>query len=71
LGKRVVKRLRIVIVRKLAHGDRSLRPPEDLSALESNRRDWPRRGPGKASAMPELIGRSRVKYFGRKRGKVH
>jgi hypothetical protein len=71
LGKPVVKHLRIVSARKLHRGDRSQRQPEDLLVLEPNRRDWPRRGPGKASAMPESMGRSRVKYFGRKRGKVH
>jgi hypothetical protein len=71
LGKSVVKHVRIVSARKLHQGDRSLRQPEDLLVLEPKRRDWRRQGPGKASAMPEVVGRSRVKYFGRKRGKVH
>jgi len=71
LGKPVVKHLRILSVGKLDRGDRSLRQPEELPVSEPNRRDWPRRGPGMASDMAEVIGRSRAKYFGRKRGKVH
>jgi hypothetical protein len=71
LGKPVVKHLRILSVNKLDHGDRSQRQAENLPVSEPKRRDWPRRGPGMASATPELIGRSRAKYFGRKRGKVH
>jgi hypothetical protein len=71
LGKPVVKHLRILSVRKLDHGDRSQRQPEDLPVSEPNRRDWPRRGEGMASDVAEVIGRSRAKYFGRKRGKVH
>jgi hypothetical protein len=70
LGKPVVKHLRILSVRKLDHGDRSLRQPEELPVSEPNRKDWPRRGPGTASNMAEVIGRSRAKYFGRKRGKA-
>jgi hypothetical protein len=71
LGKPVVKHLRILSLRKLDHADRSRRRPEDLSALERKRRDWPGQGPGMASDMAEVIGESRAKYFGRKRGKVH
>ena len=71
LGKPVVKHLRIVCVRKLDPDDSSLRLPDDLPAFESRRRDWPRRGPGMPSDMPEAIGRSRVKYFARKHGKVY
>jgi hypothetical protein len=71
LGKPVVKHLRILSVSKLDRGDRSLRQPEELPVSEPNRRDWPRRGPGMASDMAEVIGRSRAKYFGRKHGKVH
>jgi hypothetical protein len=70
LGKPVVKHLRILSLRKLDHGDRSQRQPEELPVSEANRKDWPRRGPGTASNMPEVIGRSRAKYFGRKRGKA-
>jgi hypothetical protein len=71
LGKPVVTHLRILCLHKLAHADRSLRQPQKLPVSEPNPRDWPRRGAGMASAMPEVIGRSRAKYFGRKRGKVH
>jgi hypothetical protein len=71
LGKSVVKHLRILCVRKLDHGDRPRREPEDVSVSEPSRRDWPRQGPGMASDVAEVIGRSRAKYFGRKRGKVY
>jgi len=70
LGKPLVRHLRILSVRKPAHGDKSQRQPEDLSVSESKGRDWPRRSPGMASVAPQVIGRSRVKYFTRKRGKV-
>jgi hypothetical protein len=70
LGKPVVKHLRILCVRKLDHGDRSQRQPEDFPVSEPNRRDWPGQDPGMASDMTEVTGRSRAKYFGRKRGKV-
>ena len=71
LGKPVVKHLRILCLRKLDAGNRSLRQPDDLPVSEPSRRDWPGRGPGMASDMAEVIGRSRAKYFGRKRGKVY
>jgi hypothetical protein len=70
LGKPVVKHLRILCVRKPDGGNRSLRQPDDLPVSEPGRRDWPRRGPGTAPDMAEVIGRSRAKYFGRKHGKV-
>jgi predicted nucleic acid-binding Zn ribbon protein len=70
LGKPVVRHLRISSVRKLARGDRSQQQPEDLSVSQPTRRDWLRQGPGMVSVVPEVIGRSRVKYFGRKREKV-
>ncbi len=70
LGRPVVTRLRIISARKLVRGDRSQQQPEDLSVSESNGRDWPRRTPGMASVAPQAIGRSRVKYFSRKREKV-
>jgi hypothetical protein len=71
LGKPVVKHLRIFCVHKLDGGHRSLRQPDDLPVSEPSRRDWPRRSPGMAPDMAEVIGRSRAKYFGRKHGKVH
>ena len=71
LGKPVVKHLRIISVHKLARGDKSLRQPEDLAVSEYRRGVWPGRGPVLPSNMPEVIGRSRVKYFSRKRRKVH
>ena len=71
LGKPVVKHLRILSARKLDHGERSQRQPEDLPVSEPNRRDWPGQGQGMTSDMAKGSGQSRVKYFGRKRGKVH
>jgi predicted nucleic acid-binding Zn ribbon protein len=69
LGKPVVKHLRILSVRKPDHGDRSPRQPENLPVSKPGRKDWPRQGPGRASEAAEMAGRSRAKYFGRKRGK--
>jgi hypothetical protein len=71
LGQPVVRHLRILSVRKLDHGDRSQRQPRDFPVSEPNRRDGPGQGPGMRSDMAEGIRRSRAKYFGRKRGKVH
>jgi hypothetical protein len=70
LGRPLVKHLRILCLHKLAHGDRALWLPEELPVSEPRRRDWPRQGPGMTSDMAGVIGRSRGKYFGRKRGKV-
>jgi hypothetical protein len=71
LGKPVVKHLRILSVRKLDGGDRSRWQPEAPPVSELSRRGWQGQGPGMASDMKEVIGRSRAKYFRRKRGKVH
>ena len=71
LGQSVVRHLRILCVRKLALGDRSQRQPGNFPVSEPNRRDWPGQGQGTATDMAEVSGRSRAKYFGRKRGKVH
>jgi hypothetical protein len=65
LGKPVVKHLRIVSARKLALAGKSMRQPENLAVAESRRGLWLSR-----SNMPGVIGRSRVKYFSHKRGKV-
>jgi predicted nucleic acid-binding Zn ribbon protein len=70
LGKPVVEHLRILRVRKLGHGGRSQRQPEDFAVSEPNRRDWPGKDPAMASDRAEVTGRSRAGYFGRKRGKV-
>jgi hypothetical protein len=71
LGRLVVKNLRILCVRKFDRAERSQPQPEDLAVSEPSRRDWPGRGPGMASDLAAAVGRSRAKYFGRKRGKVY
>jgi hypothetical protein len=71
LGKPVVKHLRILCVRKRDRGHRSRQQPEDPPVSELCRRGWQGQDPGMASDMTEVIGRSRAKYFGRKRRKVH
>jgi hypothetical protein len=70
LGKPVVKRLRIVTARKPERCDRALRQPELIPLSEFTRGTWPRQGSGVAPGMPEVIGRARAKYLGRKHGKV-
>ena len=69
LGKTVVKQVRIRSAHKLARGNKSVPRPEDLPVSEPRARVWASRGPVLPSNMPELIGRSRVKYSSRKRGK--
>ena len=70
LGKPVVKHIRITSTRKLARGDKSLMMPEDLPVSEPRRGVGASRGPVLPAKMPELIGRSCVKFYSRKRGKV-
>ena len=70
LGKPLVKHLRVSSVPKLAPGNKSQQPSEDLSVSDSKRGDRPPQGPGMASVAPEEMGHSRVKYFGPKREKV-
>ena len=70
LGNPVVKHIRITSAHKLARGDKSLSRPEDLPVSEPRRKVWSSRGPVLPSNMPGVIGRSRVKYFSSKRGKV-
>jgi len=71
LGKPVVKHLKILRVRKLQRGDQPPWQSEELLASEPPRGDWLRPGSGMASDVAQAIGRSRAKYFARKRGKAH
>jgi len=70
LGKPVVKRLRIVNACKPERCDRALGQPEQIPLSEFSRWNWPRQGSGVAPGMPEVIGRARAKFLGRKHGKV-
>jgi len=70
LGKPVVKRLRIVGGCKPERCDRALGEAEQIPLSEFTRGTWARQGSGVAPCMPEVIGRARAKYLGRKHGKV-
>ena len=70
LGKPVVKRLRILSACEPAYRNTPHGQPEDLLVSGSGPRDWPHHRAGMASAAPQIIGRSRVKCFTRKRGKA-
>jgi hypothetical protein len=71
LGQPVVKHLRIICVHKPDHALRSQRQPADLPDSQPNPRGRPGQERGRVSDMADVHGRSRVKYFGRNRRKVH
>ena len=70
LGKPVVKRIRISSAHKPERRDRVLGQPEQVPNSEFARGTWPRQVSGAAPGIPEVIGRGRAKYLGRKYGKV-
>ena len=70
LGRPVVKRIRILSAHKPERYDRALGQPGKIPFSEFTRGTWPRQGSGVAADIPEVIGRSRAKYLGRKHGKV-
>ena len=71
LGGRVVRHVRIACVGKSTRGDRAPSLPDSLSVAEPDPGNWPLRSRRVTPAMPEAIGRTRVKFVARKHGKVH
>jgi hypothetical protein len=71
LSKPVVKHIKILRVRKVERSAKPAWQPEELLVSEAHEGDWPRRSSGIASDIGQATGRSRARYFGRKRGKVH
>ena len=71
LGRPVVRHVRIVCLHKSTRDDGAPGLVDSLSVAKPGRGNWPLQNRRTLPAMPEPIGRSRVKFVARKHGKVH